>query len=161
LSTGYFKSKEVAEKNNYDKGYYDACAVLGALALWNRDVPTSTAIGQAFLEKALKSKNEYGANKAYYLLAFIQMQTGNRDSMMAIAERVLKGPHVHYDSINLPKFNTMLANGYLEIGDYYHANINYLEALIVSERTHNEPVQVIALANLASINFELKNLTKR
>ena len=150
-------SKEIAEKNNYDKGYYDACAMLGALSIWNHDIPTASSIGQTCLAKANKDKYEYGANRANYLLAFIQMQLGNRDSMMAIAEAVLKGPHIIYDSINLPKFNTMLANGYLEVGDYYHANINYLEALIVSERTHNEPVQIIALSNLASINFELKN----
>ena len=54
------KSKELAEKNGYDKGFYDASAVLGAIYLWKRDPTTANEIAQACLQMAQKNRNEYG-----------------------------------------------------------------------------------------------------
>src|SRR5688500_16979879 len=151
------KSKELAEKHGYNKGFYDASAVLGGIYHWKRDRTTAYEIGQACLQLANKNKNEYGYNRANYLFALMAAQDGNLDSVIAISERVLKGPHILYDSLNLPKFNIMLANAYMDKGDYHHASENYMQALNIAERTNHEQLIAISLANLARINFDLKN----
>ncbi len=151
------KSKELAEKYNYEKGIYDAYALLGAISLRQNDVAQALSISKECLALANKKHSEYGANRAFYLLVVMAYQQGNLDSVISLSIRVLDAPHIVYDSVTLPKFQSMLANAYLAKGDLQQANRYYLEALDIAERTNHQQLQSVCIGNLALINFDLKD----
>ncbi len=160
VENAYFtmnQCKMIAEKHDYDKGVYDANSIIGAIYLKQNDIGKVRAITRESLQLAAKNKSEYGFNKANYLLVIMYYQHNKLDSVISISKAVLELPHITYDSVTLPKFSTMLANAYLNKGDFYHANYYYLQALAIAEKTHNEPLQGVCLGNLALINDELKN----
>ena len=151
------KSKELAEKKNYEKAIYDAHSISGSISLRRGDVSKAASIANECLVLATRNRSEYGANKANYLLVIMAYQQGNMDSVISLSKRVMEAPHIIYDSITLPRFMSMLANAYLAKGDLYQANRYYIEALDIAEKTNSEPLQVVCIGNLAIINFDLKH----
>ncbi len=151
------RCKELAEQYHYEKGIYDAYAILGAIHLKNNDLSSVRSLANECLQLASKKKSEYGANRANYILLIMAFQQGQLDSVIAMSKRTLDAPHMLYDSINLPKFNVLLANAYLYKGNLYEANNRYLDALNIAELTNNEQLQSVCLGNLALINDELNN----
>jgi len=151
------KAKELAEKSNYDKAIYEALSISGAISLRKGDVTNAARLANECLTLATKNQNEYGANKANYLLVVMAYQHNDMDSVISLSKRVLDAPHVIYDSITLPRFMTMLANAYLALGNLNQASRYYLEALDIADKTKSEPLQAVCIGNLALINFDLKN----
>ncbi|HJW31650.1 MAG TPA: tetratricopeptide repeat protein [Saprospiraceae bacterium] len=151
------QSKAIAEKNNYPKGMYDAYAIIGATYLKQGDFPKVRSIYRECLQLAQHHHNEYGANRANYLLANMYLQLGLMDSVIVISKAVLDAPHMVYDSVTLPKFNAFLGNAYMARGDLQSAMKCYLDALAIAEKIVNETVQMVCLGNLANINNSLRN----
>lgn len=149
--------KEFAEKYNYEKGVYDAYSILGAISLKQNDITKTISISKECLQLATKNHSEYGANRANYLLVVMFYRQGKMDSVIYVSKKVLEAPHIVYDSVTLPKFNSMLANAYLAKGDFHSANKYYLDALDIAEKTNNKQLQSVCIGNLAIINDELKN----
>jgi signal transduction histidine kinase len=148
---------QLAKDAKYEKGLYDAYSILGTVTYFNNDFEKGRSIANEWLTIASRNKSDYGKNGAEYLRVKLFYKEGSADSVISIAKRVLAAKQANFDSIYIPKFITMLANAYLQLGDFRTANQYYINALMLAEKTNNEVLQSACIGNLAIINQELKN----